>query len=132
CLRFVPTQIPSFEWAGFPLPLARRGIGLQDGLVSAPGVTGCGTTTTWAMLGTQLHRAGGHRIITVEDPVEYQFHAEANSVLTQREVGIDVLSCADGLKYGLRQDPDVILVGEIRDRETAQMALSAAETGHLV
>jgi twitching motility protein PilT len=132
CLRFVPTQIPSFEWAGFPLPLARRVAGLQDGLVIVTGVTGCGKTTTLAMLVNQLHQAGGHRIITVEDPVEYQFPPEANSLLTQREVGIDVLSFSDGLKYGLRQDPDVILVGEIRDRETAQMALSAAETGHLV
>jgi twitching motility protein PilT len=68
----------------------------------------------------------------VEDPVEYRYPHAANSLLTQREVGVDVLSFADGLKYGLRQDPDVILVGEIRDRETAQMALSAAETGHLV
>src|SRR5205814_661070 len=75
---------------------------------------------------------GGCRIITVEDPVEYLFPKAAGSVLTQREVGGDVLTFADGLKYGLRQDPDVILVGEIRDRETAQMALSAAETGHLV
>jgi twitching motility protein PilT len=68
----------------------------------------------------------------VEEPVEYQFPRMPNSVVTQREVGADVLTFADGLKYGLRQDPDVILVGEIRDRETAQMALSAAETGHLV
>ena len=68
----------------------------------------------------------------MEEPVEYIFPRAANSVVTQREVGGDVLTFADGLKYGLRQDPDVILVGEIRDRETAQMALSAAETGHLV
>src|SRR5207237_5923043 len=72
------------------------------------------------------------RIITVEEPVEYVIPRAAHSVVTQREVGKDVLSFADGLKYGLRQDPDVILVGEIRDQETAQMALSAAETGHLV
>src|SRR5439155_26143859 len=77
-------------------------------------------------------RAGGYRIITVEEPVEYMFPKVAHSVVTQREVGRDVLHFADGLKFGLRQDPDVILVGEIRDRETAQMALSAAETGHLV
>src|SRR5438105_14226191 len=79
-----------------------------------------------------LNRAGGYPIITVEEPVEYVFPKSANSVVTQREVGVDVLTFADGLKYGLRQDPDVILVGEIRDRDTAQMALSAAETGHLV
>src|SRR5262249_47383316 len=66
------------------------------------------------------------------EPVEYQFPRAAGSVVTQREVGADVLNFADGLKYGLRQDPDVIVVGEIRDRETAQMTLSVAETGHLV
>jgi twitching motility protein PilT len=75
---------------------------------------------------------GGYRIITVEDPIEYVFPSSAQSIVTQREVGRDVRSFADGLKYGLRQNPDVILVGEIRDRETAQMALSAAETGQLV
>src|SRR4029434_6269358 len=69
---------------------------------------------------------------TVEEPVEYVYPKATGSVLTQREVGPDVLTFADGLKYCLRQDPDVILVGEIRDRETAQMSLSAAETGHLV
>src|SRR5581483_1071344 len=87
---------------------------------------------TLAIIVNLLNQAGGYRIITVEEPVEYLFPREPNSVVTQREVGSDVLTFADGLKYGLRQDPDVILVGEIRDRETAQMALSAAETGHLV
>ena len=67
-------------------------------------------------------RSGGYRIITVEEPIEYVFQRSANSVVTQREVGIDVLTFADGLKSGLRQDPDAILVGEIRDRDTAQMA----------
>src|SRR5262245_2696941 len=132
CLRVVPGAIPDFGWAGFPRALADRLVAVRDGLVIVTGVTGSGKTTTLAMLVNQLHQAGGHRIITVEDPVEYQFAPAPNSVLTQREVGVDVLTFADGLKYGLRQDPDVILVGEIRDRETAQMALSAAETGHLV
>jgi len=79
-----------------------------------------------------LNQRGGVRIITVEEPVEYLFSHRENSLVTQREVGDDVDSFADGLKFGLRQDPDVILVGEIRDHETAQMTLSAAETGHLV
>jgi twitching motility protein PilT len=132
CLRVVPAAIPDFAWAGFPEALARKLAFQRDGLVIVTGVTGSGKTTTLAMIVNLIHQAGGYRIITVEDPVEYRYPHAANSLLTQREVGVDVLSFADGLKYGLRQDPDVILVGEIRDRETAQMALSAAETGHLV
>lgn len=132
CLRVVPSAIPDFEWAGFPFVLAERLAFERDGLVIVTGATGSGKTTTLAMIVNLLNQAGGYRIITVEEPVEYLFPRAANSVVTQREVGGDVLSFADGLKYGLRQDPDVILVGEIRDRETAQMALSAAETGHLV
>jgi twitching motility protein PilT len=100
--------------------------------VIVTGATGSGKTTTLAMIVNLLNQTGGYRIITVEEPVEYQFPRAVDSVVTQREVGTDVLNFADGLKYGLRQDPDVILLGEIRDRETAQMALSAAETGHLV
>jgi twitching motility protein PilT len=132
CLRVVPTAIPAFEWAGFPPDLGKRLAAIQDGLVIVTGATGSGKTTTLAMIINQLNQAGGCRIITVEEPVEYRFPRAARSVVTQREVGTDVLTFADGLKYGLRQDPDVILVGEIRDHETAQMALSAAETGHLV
>jgi twitching motility protein PilT len=96
------------------------------------GPTGSGKTTTLAMLTNMLNQTAGCRIISVEEPVEYLYPRAPGSVVTQREVGADVLTFADGLKYGLRQDPDVILIGEIRDQETAQMALSAAETGHLV
>ena len=132
CFRVIPGTIPELAWAGFPADLAGKLVGLRDGLVIVTGATGSGKSTTLAMVVNRLNAAGGYRIITVEEPVEYLFPKAANSVVTQREVGGDVLSFADGLKYGLRQDPDVILVGEIRDRETAQMALSAAETGHLV
>jgi twitching motility protein PilT len=132
CLRFVPSVIPDCAWAGLPPPLATRLASLLDGLVIVTGATGSGKSTTLAIIVNQLNQAGGHRIITVEEPVEYLYPKAANSVVTQREVGPDVLTFADGLKYGLRQDPDVILVGEIRDQDTAQMALSAAETGHLV
>jgi twitching motility protein PilT len=128
----VPTSIPDFEWAEFPAALAQRLAFVLDGLVIVTGATGSGKTTTLAMIVNLLNQMGGYRIITVEEPIEYQFPRVGNSVVTQREVGNDVLSFADGLKYGLRQDPDVILVGEVRDRETAQIALSAAETGHLV
>jgi twitching motility protein PilT len=132
CIRIVPGAIPDFEWAGFPVDLAERLALVRDGLIILTGATGSGKTTTLAMIVNLINQSGGSRIITVEEPIEYLFPKAPDSVVTQREVGSDVLTFADGLKYGLRQDPDVILVGEIRDRETAQMALSAAETGHLV
>ncbi len=132
CFRVIPDEIPGFEWAGFPVDLADRLAHFRNGLVLIAGVTGAGKTTTLAMLVQMLNLEGGYRIITVEDPIEYVLPPLDQSVVTQREVGRDVRSFADGLRFGLRQDPDVILVGEIRDRPTAQMALSAAETGHLV
>jgi twitching motility protein PilT len=132
CIRVVPADIPDFVWAGFPIELAEQLAFARDGLVILTGATGAGKTTTLAMIVNLINQTGGYRIITVEEPVEYLFPKAADSVVTQREVGIDVPTFADGLRSGLRQDPDVILVGEVRDRETAQMALSAAETGHLV
>jgi twitching motility protein PilT len=132
CFRLIPSVIPDFQWAGFPERLARQLSHFRNGLVLVGGVVGSGKTTTLAMLINLLNKEGGWRIITVEEPVEYLFPKVSGSVVTQREVGLDVHTFADGLKYALRQDPDVILVGEIRDRETAQIALSAAETGHLV
>jgi twitching motility protein PilT len=132
CLRLIPNDIPDFDWASFPPDLAGRIAFQRDGLVILSGATGSGKTTSLAMIVNLLNQTGGYRIITIEEPVEYLFPQMPNSVITQREVGVDVVSFADGLKYGLRQDPDVILVGEIRDHETAQIALSAAETGHLV
>jgi twitching motility protein PilT len=132
CMRVIPPLIPDFEWTGFPVELAERLAYLRDGLVILTGPTGSGKTTTLALIVNLLNETGGYRIITVEEPIEYQFPRAHNSVVSQREVGKDVRSFADGLRSGLRQDPDVILVGEVRDLETAQMALSAAETGHLV
>ena len=132
CLRFIPNDIPDFEWMGFPRSLAERIVNLTNGLVIITGITGSGKTTTLAALVNLLNREHGVRIITVEEPIEYLFPSAEGSLVTQREVGIDVDSFYDGLRSGLRQDPNVILVGEIRDRETAQMATSAAETGHLI
>src|SRR4029078_8318774 len=128
CLRLVPETIPDLSWAGFPPELAERLAFLRDGLVIVTGATGAGKTTTLAMIVNLINQAGGYRIITVEEPIEYLYPQAPNSVVTQREVGGDVLTFAEGLRSGLRQDPDVILVGEIRDRETAHIALSAAET----
>ena len=132
CFRVILSEIPDFAWTGFPRELADRLAHFRHGLVLITGITGSGKTTTLATIVNLLNQEGSNRIITIEEPIEYLFPYVPGSVVTQREVGQDVQSFADGLKYGLRQDPDVILVGEIRDRETAQMALSAAETGHLV
>ncbi|UCG15529.1 MAG: PilT/PilU family type 4a pilus ATPase [Phycisphaerales bacterium] len=132
CVRHIPNQVPSFEWLTFPRTLADRLVHLSAGLVIMTGITGSGKTTSLAALVSLLNDEGGCRIITVEEPIEYVYPTRPDSVITQREVGTDVDSFYDGLKYGLRQDPDVVLVGEIRDRETAQMAISAAETGHLI
>lgn len=132
CLRFIPRTIPAFEWMGFPPKLVQTITNLHGGLVLITGVTGSGKTTTLAGLVQALNELGHRRIITIEEPIEYVFQPAPQSVITQREVGVDVPSFAQGLKSSLRQDPDVILCGEIRDIETARMAISAAETGHLV
>jgi len=132
CFRFIPGRIPSFEWMGVPPELPERIVALPNGLVLITGVTGSGKTTTLAGLVELMNQRGHRRIVTIEEPVEYIFEPAAHSVVTQREVGIDVASFAQGLKSSLRQDPDVILCGEIRDIDTARMAISAAETGHLV
>ena len=132
CFRLIPSEIPTLEWTSFPPPLAERIVKERNGLILVTGVAGSGKTTTLAVLVNILNRAGGYRIITIEEPVEYLFTPAPDSVVTQREVGTDTDSFYDGLRSGLRQDPNVMLVGEIRDRETAQMALSAAETGHLI
>lgn len=132
CFRVIPTEIPGLDWSGFPWELADQIVDYRNGLILITGVTGAGKTTTLAMLTEMLNQRGGLRIVTIEEPIEYTYPPSPNSIVTQREVGHDVASFSEGLKYGLRQDPDVILVGEIRDQETARLALSAAETGHLV
>lgn len=132
CLRHVPNEIPTFDWMGFPQGLAEKLVHFPNGLVFVTGVTGSGKTTTLAAMIDLLNREGGTRIITIEEPIEYVHPKHSSTIISQREVGRDVDSFYDGLKYGLRQDPNVILIGEIRDSETAAMALSAAETGHLI
>jgi twitching motility protein PilT len=132
CIRAIPQRVPPIDELSFPQDLAERIVELNSGLVLITGVTGSGKTTTLAALIQMLNARGGHRIITIEQPIEYVFESAGQSIVTQREVGVDVPSFHDGLRSGLRQDPDVLLVGEIRDRETAQLAISAAETGHLI
>ena len=132
CLRHIPNEIPSLEWLGFPQKLAERLVANKNGLVVITGETGSGKSSSLAALIALVRQMRRTHILTIEEPIEYIHEPGGQSVVTQREVGRDVDSFADGLKYGLRQDPDVILVGEVRDRDTAQMALSAAETGHLI
>jgi twitching motility protein PilT len=132
CLRHIPHEIPTFEWLGFPEGLAEKLTSFNNGLVVLTGVTGSGKSSSLAALIDYLRRSGDYHVLTIEEPVEYIHPPGLGGIVTQREVGRDVESFADGLKYGLRQDPDVVLVGEIRDRDTAQIAISAAETGHLI
>src|SRR5262249_58454783 len=104
CVRVVPDAIPNFAWTGFPAPLAERLAFVRDGLVIVSGATGSGKTTTLAMIVNLLNQAGGYRIITVEEPVEYVFPRQPHSVGTQRGGGQDGLTFADRLKDGLRPD----------------------------
>lgn len=132
CFRAIPERIPEMSELGFPVELAEKITRMKSGLVLVTGITGSGKTTTLAALIQMINARGGARIITIEEPIEYIYPQTGASMVTQREVGADIASFYDGLRYGLRQDPDVLLVGEVRDRETAQLALSAAETGHLI
>jgi len=131
-IRVLPREIPPLESIGFPDDSVwQEMVSLQQGLVIITGVTGSGKSTTIASVLQHINRRFGYRIITLEDPIEYVIDSE-KALISQRELGRHISSFADGLRSALREDPDVIFVGEIRDRETAQLALSAAETGHLV
>jgi len=130
-VRLVPERIMPVHEIGFPFHLWEDLISLQRGLVLVTGVTGSGKTTTLASLIQRINDTYADHIITIEDPIEFVY-PKSKSIISQREIGINVKSFSDGVKYVLRQDPDVILIGEIRDRETATKALEAAATGHLV
>ena len=129
-LRSIPTEIPDPKALGLPDVVMNLGL-RAHGLLMVVGPTGSGKTTTLACLVDQINRQRACRIITIEDPIEY-VHEGAKSTIDQREILADSTSFARALKYILRQDPDVILVGEMRDLETISAALTAAETGHLV
>lgn len=129
-IRNVPYGIPSLKELGLPEILDSI-INYQNGIILVTGPTGCGKSTTLASLINSIALNSAKHIITIEDPIEYVFKS-SRSIVSQRQVGVDTASFSDGIKYALRQDPDVIFIGEIRDTDTMAAALKAAETGHLV
>ena len=128
--RVIPDQIPGFDDLHLPPGVARLARE-QRGLVLVTGATGSGKTTTLAAMLDEINRTRRQHIVTIEDPIEV-LHPDRSCIVNQREVGLDTESFEGALRRVLRQDPDVILIGELRDAETAQVALQAAESGHLV
>src|ERR687886_2462538 len=129
-LRVIPDRVRSITELGLP-PVVERIAEEQRGLILVTGTTGSGKSTTLAAVIDYINSTRGGHIITIEDPIEF-LHRDRKSFVTQREVDVDTRSFAEALRGALRQDPDVILVGEMRDHETIETALTAAETGHLV
>jgi len=130
-IRALPFRIMNFNELGLPADVMANFCNKPKGLVLITGATGSGKSTTLAAMVDYLNTNRTYHIITIEDPIEY-IHTSKQSVIDQREVGSDTQSFAQGLKHVLRQDPDVILIGEMRDLETIETALIVAETGHLV
>jgi twitching motility protein PilT len=129
-LRVIVSEVPNIDMLGLP-PAVHQTLELRDGLVLVTGATGSGKSTSLAAMIDKINRTRAENIITVEDPIEFT-HQNIKSLIVQREVGKDTDTFASALKGALRQDPDIILMGELRDYETISMALTAAETGHLV
>jgi twitching motility protein PilT len=128
--RVIPYEIKTMADLGLP-ELARRASDRPRGMVLVTGPTGCGKSTSLASMLRHINETRAEHIMTVEDPVEF-IHTDAQCLVNQREVGEDTMSFQNALKFVLRQDPDVILIGEMRDLDTIQLAITAAETGHLV
>ncbi|MFZ8932809.1 MAG: type IV pilus twitching motility protein PilT [Bacteriovoracaceae bacterium] len=129
-LRIIKNEIPSIDSLGF-LPVVKKVSQFNNGLVLVTGATGSGKSTTLASMINEINENKSYHIVTIEDPIEY-IHPQKKSRISQREIGRDTTSFANALKASLRQDPDVILIGEMRDKETVDIALKASETGHCV
>src|SRR5207237_4075612 len=129
-LRQIPTKMYTFEQIGLPR-MAEQICRRPRGIFLVTGPTGSGKTTTLACMINWINENYDRHIITMEDPIEY-YHPHKKSIVVQREIGVDVPSFSEALRRALRQDPDVMLVGEMRDLQTIQSAVTAAETGHLV
>ena len=129
-IRLIPSKIPTMEQLGLP-PIAEEFANKPQGLLLVTGPTGSGKSTTLAAILDFINRKRSDHIMTLEDPIEF-VHEHKSCIVNQREIGVDTANFATGLRAALRQDPDVILVGEMRDLETISIAITAAETGHLV
>lgn len=129
-LRLIPTKLPTIEDLSLP-PICTELTKINQGLVLVTGPTGSGKSSTLAAMINAINYERAEHIVTIEDPIEF-IHKPNLSVFSQRQVGIDSMSWADALRSGLRQDPNVVLIGEMRDLETMQAAITMAETGHLV
>ena len=130
-LRYIPFDIPKFEKLNLPPVVRKMALSHTSGLILVTGPTGSGKSTTLASLINEINELYSRVIVTIEDPIEYLFK-DKKSFIIQREVGEDTVDFSKALRAALREDPDVIMIGEIRDAETAKIALQAAETGHLV
>lgn len=130
-IRRVKAEIPSFTELNLPTIYHKLAEETHEGLVLVVGVTGCGKSSTMAAMIDHINATQHVNIISIEDPIEYAFKPK-RAIVSQREIGLDLAAFSDGLRSAVRQDPDVIFVGELRDRETMLAALQAAETGHLV
>jgi twitching motility protein PilT len=129
-LRLIPPEVPTFKDLGLP-PILEKITDVERGMILVTGVTGSGKSSTLAAMINNINNKKRKHILTIEDPIEF-VHQNLRSSVTQREIGLDTSDFSKSLRQALRQDPDVILVGEMRDYETVDIALKASETGHLV
>jgi twitching motility protein PilT len=130
-IRHIPLKIPTFEELRLPVEAIKKLLANERGLILVTGITGSGKTSSLASMVEYLNNQWSGHIITIEDPIEYVF-TNKKCIVSQREIGTDTNTFVNALRAAMRQDPDVILVGEMRDLETTQAAITAAETGHLV
>ncbi len=130
-IRYIPTKIPTLEQLRLPVGTMKKIGDNSRGLILVTGITGSGKSSTLAAMVDYINENRAEHIVTIEDPIEF-VHKDKKAIISQREIGEDTATYADGLKMAMRQDPDVILVGEMRDLETTSAALTAAQTGHLV
>jgi twitching motility protein PilT len=130
-IRFIPTTMPTFQELRLPVATMKQISDNSRGLILVTGITGSGKSSTLSAMVDYINETRAEHIITIEDPIEF-VHQDKKAIVSQREIGEDTQTYSDGLKMAMRQDPDVILVGEMRDLETTSAALTAAQTGHLV